>query len=211
MINMEKYCLVLIMLTLFTNTTLATDEKLSPGSSSEITEQDEYISVRKTLQTCFTCHGDKGASTIGMVPILGGQEFYYMYVQLKDMKKGLRASSVMSPIVAGIKKEDLKLMAQYFSEQPWPKTNYSIDSKRAKAARLILSAGQCTVCHLATLKGNSRVPRLSNQHPEYLKNTMNDFKNNIRKNAPAMTSLFKTLNEQEIQDVSDYLGSFNAK
>ena len=40
MINMEKYCLVLIMLTLFTNTTLATDEKLSPGSSSEITEQD---------------------------------------------------------------------------------------------------------------------------------------------------------------------------
>jgi len=211
MINIEKYCLVLIMLTLFTNTTLATDEKLSPGSSSEITEQDEYISVRKTLQTCFTCHGDKGASTIGMVPILGGQEFYYMYVQLKDMKKGLRASSVMSPIVAGIKKEDLKLMAQYFSEQPWPKTNYSIDSKRAKAARLILSAGQCTVCHLATLKGNSRVPRLSNQHPEYLKNTMNDFKNNIRKNAPAMTSLFKTLNEQEIRDVSDYLGSVNTK
>ena len=211
MINIEKYCLVLIMLTLFTNTTLATDEKLSPGSSSEITEQDEYISVRKTLQTCFTCHGDKGAATIGSVPILAGQEFYYMYVQLKDMKKGLRASSVMSPIVAGIKKEDLKLMAQYFSEQPWPKTNYSIDSKRAKAAKLILSAGQCTVCHLATLKGNSRVPRLSNQHPEYLKNTMNDFKNNIRKNAPAMTSLFKTLNEQEIRDVSDYLGSVNTK
>ena len=37
------------------------------------------------------------------------------------------------------------------------------------------------------------------------------FKNNIRKNAPAMTTLFKTFNEQEIQDVADYLGSFNAK
>ena len=211
MVNIQKHCLALIILTLFTNTTLATDEKLSPGSGSEISEQDEYLSVRKTLETCFACHGDKGASTIGMVPILGGQEFYYMYVQLKDMKKGLRASSVMSPIVAGIEEADLKLMAQYFSEQPWPKTNYLIDSKRAKAARLILNEGQCTVCHLATLKGNSRVPRLSNQHPEYLKNTMNDFKNNIRKNAPAMTSLFKTLNEQEIRDVSDYLGSFNAK
>jgi cytochrome c553 len=55
------------------------------------------------------------------------------------------------------------------------------------------------------------VPRLSNQHPEYLKNTMNDFKNNIRKNAPAMVTLFKTFNEQEIQDVADYLGSFKAK
>ena len=158
MINVKKYWLVLGVLSFFFNSVMATDEKLSPGSNPEINEQDKYISVRKTLQTCFTCHGDKGASTIGMVPILGGQEFYYMYVQLKDMKKGLRASSVMSPIVAGIKKEDLKLMAQYFSEQPWPKTNYSIDSKRAKAAKLILSAGQCTVCHLATLKGNSRVP-----------------------------------------------------
>jgi cytochrome c553 len=134
-----------------------------------------------------------------------------MYVQLKDMKKELRASPIMSPIVASIKKEDLKLLAQYFSEQSWPKTNYKIDAKRASAAGLVLSAGQCTVCHLGTLKGNSRVPRLSNQHPEYLKNTMNDFKNNIRKNAPAMTTLFKTFNEQEIQDVADYLGSFNAK
>ena len=211
MINVKKYWLALTVLTLFSNIVLATDEKLSPGSSSEISEQDKYISVRKTLQTCFTCHGDKGAAPIGTFPILAGQEFYYMYVQLKDMKKGLRASPVMSPIVAGIKKADLKLLAQYFSEQPWPKTDYKIDSKRAKAARLVLSSGQCTVCHLGTLKGNSRVPRLSNQHPEYLKNTMNDFKNNIRKNAPAMVTLFKTFNEQEIQDVADYLGSFKAK
>ena len=195
MIIVKKYWFALTVLTLFSNIVLATDE---------------YISVRKTLQTCFTCHGDKGAATIGSVPILAGQEFYYMYVQLKDMKKGLRASPIMSPIVASIKKEDLKLLAQYFSEQSWPKTNYKIDAKRASAAGLVLSAGQCTVCHLGTLKGNSRVPRLSNQHPEYLKNTMNDFKNNIRKNAPAMVTLFKTLNEQEIQDVADYLGSFQA-
>ena len=211
MINVKKYWIVLGVLSFFINSVMATDEKLSPGSNPEINEQDKYISVRKTLQTCFTCHGDKGLPAISAVPILAGQEFYYMYVQLKDMKKGLRASPIMSPIVANIKKKDLKLLAQYFSEQPWPKTDYAIDSKRAKAARLVLSAGQCTVCHLSTLKGNSRVPRLSNQHPEYLKNAMLDYKNNIRKNAPAMSTLFKTFNEQEIQDVADYLGSFKAK
>ncbi len=93
MINVKKYWLALTVLTLFSNIVLAADE-------------DQYISVRKTLQTCFTCHGDKGAATIGTFPILAGQEFYYLYVQLKDMKKGLRASAVMSPIVANIKKED---------------------------------------------------------------------------------------------------------
>ena len=43
MVNIQKHCLALIILTLFTNTTLATDEKLSPGSGSEISEQDETL------------------------------------------------------------------------------------------------------------------------------------------------------------------------
>ena len=116
MIIVKKYWFALTVLTLFSNIVLAADERLSPGSSSEISEQDKYISVRKTLQTCFTCHGDKGAATIGSVPILAGQEFYYMYVQLKDMKKGLRASPIMSPIVASIKKEDLKILCLFLQQ-----------------------------------------------------------------------------------------------
>ena len=211
MINVTKYCLVLTVLTIFANTAMAADEKLSAGSSPEIGEQDKYASIRETLQTCFSCHGDNGASTIGTFPILAGQEFYYMYVQLKDMKKGLRASPVMSPIVASIERADLKLLAMYFSEQSWPKTAYTIDSKRALMAQRVIDEGGCTACHLSTLKGNSRVPRLANQHPEYLKNTMHDFKNDIRKNAPAMGTLLKSFNEQEIQDIADFLASFKAE
>ena len=73
MINVKKYWLALTVLTLFSNIVLATDE-------------DQYISVRKTLQTCFTCHGDKGAATIGTFPILAGQEFYYMKLLVTDWK-----------------------------------------------------------------------------------------------------------------------------
>lgn len=211
MIKVKKYWLVLVALTIFAHTAMAAEDKISSGSPPEIGEQDKYSSIRETLQTCFSCHGENGASTIGTFPILAGQEFYYMYVQLKDMKKGLRASPVMSPIVAGMEKAELKLLAQYFSEQAWPKTDYTIDAKRAGAARSVADAGQCAACHLGTLKGNSRVPRISNQHPEYLKNTMHDFKNNIRKNAPAIATLFKTFDEQEIQDIADYLASFDAE
>ena len=35
-------------------------------------------------------------------PILAGQEFYYLYVQLKDFKSGLRKSAIMGPIVQAL-------------------------------------------------------------------------------------------------------------
>lgn len=199
---------MLIVLTIFTNAVIADEDKYTPGDAAAVAEGDKYASVRDSLQTCFTCHGENGASTIGTFPNLAGQEFYYMYVQLKDMKKKLRNSPVMSPIVANIEKADLKLMAEFFSEQPWPETSYTIDEQRAKTARLVADAGQCAACHLGSMKGNSRVPRLANQHPEYMKNTMQDFKNGVRMNAPAMNSLFKTFSDQEIQDIADYLASF---
>ncbi|MDH5357004.1 MAG: c-type cytochrome [Gammaproteobacteria bacterium] len=211
MFKLKSAWLLVAALTMFTSAVIADEGKLATGTEAPIGEQDKYASVQETLKTCFSCHGEKGASTIGTFPTLAGQEFYYMYVQLKDMKKGLRASQVMGPIVAGIEKEDLKLMAEYFSEQEWPKTDYKLDPKRIAAAKLVADAGQCAACHLGTFKGNSRVPRLANQHPEYLKNTMHDFKNDVRKNAPAMGTLFKSFSEQEIQDIADYMSSFKGE
>lgn len=171
-------------------------------------EEDKYASVRDTLQTCFVCHGENGASTQTASPILAGQEFYYLYVQLKDMKSGLRASEIMSPIVSGMGKADLRLMAEFFAEQKWSKTDYKMDKNQIATARKVIDAGQCLACHIVGFKGESRVPRLANQHVEYLNKTMLDFKNNIRKNAPSIASLFATFNDEEIKAISLYLGAF---
>lgn len=170
-------------------------------------EEDKYASVRDTLQTCFVCHGENGASTQTAFPILAGQEFYYLYVQLKDMKSGLRASEIMSPIVSGMGKADLRLMAEFFAEQKWSKTDYKMDKNQIATARKVIDAGQCLACHISGFKGESRVPRLANQHVEYLNKTMLDFKNNIRKNAPSIASLFATFNDEEIKAISLYLGA----
>ena len=177
-------------------------------SGYAVAEEDKFSPIREKLQTCFACHGDNGASTMAAFPILAGQEFYYMYVQLKDMKKGLRESAVMGPIVAGLEKSEMKLMAEFFSKQAWPETNYTVDDKQAIAGKRIVAAGQCVACHLGDLRGNSRVPRLANQHPEYMLNTMLDFKNGVRKNSPAIATLLKTFSDQELQDVANYLSSY---
>jgi len=170
-------------------------------AGSAVAEEDKFSSVREKLQTCFACHGENGASTMAAFPILAGQEFYYMYVQLKDMKKGLRESAVMGPIVAGLEKSEMKLMAEFFSKQAWPETSYTVDEKQAIAGKRVVAAGQC-------VRSNSRVLRLTNQHPEYTLNTMLDFKNGVQKNSPAVATLLKTFSEQELQDVANYLSSY---
>ncbi len=191
-----KFKHLILISTLFFNTSISAEE-------------DKFAPVKDKLQTCFACHGDNGASTMGAFPILAGQEFYYMYVQLKDMKKGLRESAVMGPIAAGLEKSEMKLMAEFFSKQPWPETEYTVDKEIESAGKRIVGAGQCVACHLGDLRGNSRVPRLANQHPDYLLATMLDFKNGVRKNSPAVATLLKTFSEKELEDVSKYLSSYS--
>lgn len=177
-------------------------------SESDTERGDKYAPVRGTIQTCFACHGEAGGSVIPTNPILGGQEFYYIYVQLKDFKEGRRASAIMEPLVADIEKEDLKLIAEYFSEQEWVDNKHQSDDGLRNTARKVIDAGQCVACHLGAFNGNSRVPRLANQHAEYLNKTMLDFKNKVRKNSAAKGSLFATFDEEQIKAVADYLAGF---
>lgn len=176
--------------------------------SNAIAEEDKYASVRDTVQTCFVCHGENGVSTITTNPVLAGQEFYYLYVQLKDFKSGLRDNAIMSPLVATMEKADLRLLAEYFSEQTWPELDYKVDAKQEALAKKVVDAGQCPACHLGDFSGDSRNPRLSNQHFDYLQNTMLAFKDKTRKNAQPMNSLFATFSEEEIKAVAEYLSAF---
>lgn len=179
-----------------------TDQNQSAASAGPA---DEYADIRDRLQTCVACHGEKGASEIPANPILAGQEFYYLYVQLKDIKSGLRDSPVMAPMVAGIEKDELKRIADYFSKQSWPAVDYIADGEDIITAQKAITAGQCVACHLGSFSGNSRVPRLAGQHTEYLENTMLDFKHKVRLNSPSKGALFASYSEQDIKSLARYL------
>lgn len=166
---------------------------------------DGYADIRDRLQTCIACHGDKGVSEIPSNPILAGQEYYYIYVQLKDIKSGLRESPIMAPMVADIEKEEMKRIAEYFSKQTWPHVDFEADADAIANARTAITAGQCIACHLGSFSGNSRVPRLAGQHTEYLNNTMLDFKNKVRKNSPSKGALFSSYTDEDIEALAKYL------
>lgn len=155
---------------------------------------------------CAACHGADGRPISADAPIINGQEYYYIYTQLKDFKAGRRANPVMSGIVEKFTKDDMKALAQHFAAQPWPRIGYRSDDALAGKARSALGAGQCVQCHLGGFEGSGAVPRLAGQDPAYLKRTMLELKNKIRQNAPDKSSLFRTYDESDIEAMAEYLG-----
>ena len=168
---------------------------------------DDYARVRETLETCFGCHGENGASAQPQFPILAGQHFYYLYVQLKDFKAGRRQSTEMAPIVAQLSKEDMRNIARFFSEQEWPNVGYRAEPGLAKTGEIATVAGQCVQCHLGGYEGNSRIPRVAGQYVQYLRKTMLDFKSKARNNSPAKSSLMKTYSAEEIAGMAEFLAN----
>ncbi len=167
--------------------------------------EDKYAAVRETLDTCFTCHGPNGVSDDPQIPVLAGQHMYYTYVQLKDFKAEHRASPVMIEFVSVLTKEEMRAIATFFSEQPWPGTGYKADPARARMGEVATVAGQCVQCHRGGYEGNSGTPRLAGQHATYLEKTMLDFKSKARANSAAKSSLMETYSAEQIFDMAEFL------
>jgi cytochrome c553 len=174
-----------------------------PDAGEQPILPEEYAPVSTELFGCFDCHGVSGVSADPEFPILSGQHFYYLYVQLKDFKAGLRASEIMQPMVEEMSKDQMKLIAKYFSEQEWPSTGYSGDPAMTAKGEAATGAGQCVQCHRGAY--DSRVPRLAGQQREYLFKTLSDFKNKLRMNSPAKSSLMGSFDDADIEAMAEFL------
>ncbi len=194
----QKY-IITTLFALFFFTTLFAQE-----AESEVMNEK----IKGKIQICVSCHGEQGATIMPVYPILAGQNFYYTYVQLKDLKSGYRKNEIMSAMVQDLDKDEMKLLAGHFSEQAWPETKHKSDAGKTSIAKMAIDAGQCVQCHRGGFEGESRNPRLSGQNYEYLKKTMLDFKNKVRTNSAAKNSLFATFSDEEIDALADYLAGF---
>jgi len=172
-------------------------------------DDEKFAPVMSIIKTCETCHGEGGNSTIATNPTLSGQHFYYTYVQLKDFKAKRRDNPIMSPLAATLDKDQMKLIAEYFSKQEWPAREAAVDDETTVAAKKVINAGQCVACHLGGFEGDSRVPRTNGQYAEYLQKTMLDFKTKSRNNSPSKGSLIGSFSDEELIAVAKYLASLN--
>ncbi len=165
-------------------------------------------SIEDTAAVCSGCHGEKGVPTEKNIPVIWGQMEGYLYLQLRDFKKGARKNEIMSQIVADMDRDTMAELAAYFAAKPAPALVQAAASDAdTGAAQTANSSVGCSGCHLDKFQGTGTAPRLAGQNHDYLLKTMIDFRSGERGNNPGMTSLMKATSEADIAALANYLAS----
>ncbi len=158
--------------------------------------------------TCLVCHGPMGNSTNPEYPILAGQTARYIYLQLRDFKEGRRSDPRMSPIAAGLSREDMLDLADYFAAQKPQAVAVKADPAQIEAGQKKAAATLCTMCHLGGFKGQNEIPRVAGQYPQYIVKQLKDFRAHQRTNdAGNMTSVTKGLSDEDIENLAVYIAN----
>src|SRR6516164_8088565 len=77
----------------------------------------QMAAAREKAQPCFACHGPDGNSQNPDYPILAGQSWRYIYLELKDFNEGRRRDPQMSPMAANLSRDDMIELGNFFAAQ----------------------------------------------------------------------------------------------
>jgi cytochrome c553 len=163
-------------------------------------------SIEAKTQICASCHGADGKPVDKTIPTIWGQQAGYIYIELRDFKRGDRKSDIMQPIASSLERQDMLDIADYFSKKPWP----DLGQPRAPkdVATRAVSASQsigCTGCHLDHFQGDGTVPRLAGMGRDYLAKQMADFRSRARGNNPGMSDLMIATPPDDLAALAEYL------
>ena len=163
-------------------------------------------SIAEKVEVCADCHGQDGKPIDKTTPVIWGQQSGYIYIQLRDFKRGDRKNEIMQPIASSFEKEDMLAIAEYFSKKLWPDLGQPRSPKDVAARALSAehSVG-CTGCHLDQFQGDGTVPRLAGQSREYLTKTIADFRTRARGNNPGMSDLMLATPPDDLAALAEYL------
>lgn len=171
-------------------------------------------------QTCFMCHSQEGNTPdLAFVPRLAAQNKGYIEDQLKAFRDASRAGPpgvmYMWPISQNLTEQQIKQVAQWYSEQPAP-APFSENAEYQKLGRDIFENGilkssvaACSSCHGPKAAGTGIFPRLAGQTPQYLLSQLRYFRSGVRhdKNADVMKPIASHLTEAEMNAVAHYLST----
>lgn len=170
---------------------------LAPAAADDIADK---------AQICAACHGESGTPINNSIPNIYGQNEGYIYIELRDMKKGLRKNDQMTPIVENLSRDDMLALAAYFSAKPWTNLKQPRASEEdAKHFASMANSAGCPGCHQAGYVGAGTQPHIAGQSQDYLFKTMMDFRSGARANNPWMKDLLATYSEDDIKQMTRVL------
>ena len=168
---------------------------------------------------CAACHGENGISSNSEWPNLAGQHKSYLIKQLNAFKEGSeRNAAMMAGIVAGLTKQDIEELADYYSKQPAakhkaPTSNLSRGEQLYRFGDFKQHITACIACHGPQGSGNEQAgfPALSGQNTSYTVQQLRAFKNHQRStdlNA-IMRDISRRMSEEDMFAVAEYIHQLN--
>ncbi len=163
--------------------------------------------VQERLPTCLACHGENGQSQNADVPSLGGQQAFYVTVQLLLFRERMRVVDPMNDMAKGLSDDDLRSFADIISRLPPPQpTQAPTDAARIERAMALVQQNRCNVCHLSSFAGQENVPRIADQREEYLVNALRGYKDNSRHGYDGtMADVVAPITDAQILDLAYYI------
>jgi cytochrome c553 len=170
----------------------------------------EDAATRQLAQACFACHGPDGNSTNPRYPILAGQSWRYIYMQLKDFKEGRRSNPEMSPMAASLTRDQMMALGNFFAGQKQRPATFTPDPARVEAGKRTADTVLCPMCHLGGFVGQNEIPRVAGQWPQYIKKQLEDFRAKRGTNdAGNMTSVARNLSDDDIENLAQYIANLS--
>lgn len=174
---------------------------------------------------CAACHGADGNSPVAMYPKIAGQHAHYIEKQLKDFKAGMtsggkegRNNAIMGGMAMPLSEQDMKDVAAYFASQKMtagstPEDVVAEGERLYKAGNAERGIPACAACHGPRGNGTSlsNFPKISFQHPDYVKAQLEAFRKGERANDPnnMMRDIAKKLTDHDIEVLSKYLNGLH--
>jgi cytochrome c553 len=163
--------------------------------------------VQDRLPACLACHGESGQSQNPGVPSLGGQQAFYVTVQLLMFRERMRVVDPMNDMAKGLSDDDLRSFADIISKLPPPRPpDGPVDDARMERARALVQQNRCNFCHTATFAGQDNVPRIADQREDYLVKALRGYKDNSRHGYDAsMADVIAPITDEQIPDLAYYI------
>ena len=163
--------------------------------------------VQERLPICLACHGEKGQSTLPDVPSLGGQQAFYVTVQLLMFRERMRVADPMNDMAKGLTDDDLRSFADIFAKLPPPQPDAgAVDDARMQRAQALVVQNRCNFCHTPSFAGQDNVPRIADQREDYLVKALRGYKDNSRHGYDAsMADVMAPITDEQILDLAYYI------
>jgi cytochrome c553 len=158
--------------------------------------------IEGKLQACNACHGQNGQPISPLIPVIWGQQEYFLVKQLHDYQTGERDNQLMSSFAKALTPAELRPAAAALSKKAWPARTTPAASAPAPAGMAV-----CQICHQQNFVGGLPAPRLAGQSYEYLKQAMDSFANGTRTNNADMVKLMEALSPAEREAMARYISS----